>query len=124
MRKSLRLTGILLLGIASFASAQPGSQAAAPPPPIDVDGIVVRAKAFYETNDFAAAFMRFRDAAQANNVEAMMYLGLMYANGEGTPVDYGQAMTWFRKASDKGDIQAMCNMGILYYRGLGTAKRY
>ena len=66
----------------------------------------------------------FQRAANMGNVDAMMYLGVMYASGRGALVDYGAAMRWFRLASDAGNGQAMCNIGLLYFQGKGVVQNY
>ncbi len=65
----------------------------------------------------------FREAAEAGNVEAMMYVGTMQASGQGTPASPQQAMVWFTKAANAGDGQAMCNIGILYFRGVDVPQK-
>ena len=78
----------------------------------------------YEAGKFSAALKAFREAADDGNVEAMMYLGVMYGSGTGTEVNYTDSMAWFVKAANHGDSQAMTNIGLLYYRGLGQTQDY
>jgi TPR repeat protein len=44
----------------------------------------------------------FRQAATAGDVEAIMYLGVMYGTSDGVERDYGAAMSWFGHAADAG----------------------
>ena len=69
----------------------------------------------YEKNQFTAALLAFRQAADSGIVEAMMYLGVMYAGGRGTIRNYLLAEAWFDRAASAGDSQAMCNLGIMHY---------
>jgi len=41
--------------------------------------------------------------AEAGNAGAQLYLGVMYAKGEGVPQDYVQAHMWFNLAAASGE---------------------
>ena len=41
----------------------------------------------------------------------MVFLGLLYANGQGVAKDYAKAREWFEKAADKGNAGAMSAAG-------------
>ena len=50
----------------------------------------------------------------------MVYLGLLYANGQGVAQDYIQERDWFEKAADKGSADAMTALASLYEHGDGV----
>jgi TPR repeat protein len=76
--------------------------------------------AFNATN-YATALRIFRPLADRGQVLAEYVIGLMYANGQGVPQDFGQAMKWHRKAADQGEPKAQFSVGVMYFKGLGTA---
>ena len=125
--KSVRLA--FLLPVVLFASVAYSQQAQQPAPrsaggpPADQKAIFQRALEMYKAKSYANALRAFREAAEAGNVEAMMYVGTMQASGQGTEASPSQAMVWFTKAANAGDGQAMCNLGILYYRGSGCPEK-
>src|SRR5271154_478504 len=119
-------TGVVCLFLVLLAVSASAQQTVSPPvpPKADAKSILQRALEMYQSKTFPTALRAFTEAANAGNVEAMMYAGTMNAAGEGTATNYHAALTWFRKAADTGDAQAMCNVGIIYYRGLGIPVQY
>ena len=49
----------------------------------------------------------FRKAAEQGHPEAMLYLGVMYAEGRGVPQDYVRAHMWFSLSAAKGEQKAV-----------------
>ncbi len=98
--------------------SQPDAQ-----PPANQKTIFERAVEMYESKKYSTALLAFQEAGAAGNTEAAAYLGVMYSEGQGTPVDSPEAMKWLAKAAAAGDSQAMCNIGILYFRGEGIPQR-
>src|SRR6185369_9857865 len=121
MRQPGNRIALFLVCLTSFAQSQ---QPSPTPPPADRKTVLQRAIDMYEAKKYPTAMLAFHEAAAAGSAEAAEYLGVMYSEGQGTPVNYGEAMTWLRKAAAAGDGQAMCNIGILYYRGSGVPQRY
>ena len=58
-------------------------------------------------------------AAVQGHVNAQLYLGLMFNNGQGVPQSDTLAVKWTRKAADKGDAEAQFYLGVMYYNGKG-----
>ena len=50
--------------------------------------------------------------------------GMMYAYGEGVPIDRVEAVKWFRKAAEQGYVAAQFHLGFMYHRGLGVDRDY
>jgi TPR repeat protein len=59
-------------------------------------------------------------SAREGNLKAQVYLGALYASGDGVAVDYARARYWEEKAAEQGDAKSQYNLGVLYARGLGT----
>jgi TPR repeat protein len=64
------------------------------------------AQAADQKGDYATELQILRPLAEQGNALAQLGLGVMYANGQGVPQDYGQAVVWYRKAADQGDADA------------------
>lgn len=56
-------------------------------------------------------------AANRGDTGAQYNLGLMHANGRGTPKNPKEALHWFKRAADAGDAQAQYNLAIMYDQG-------
>src|SRR6202042_1377454 len=69
----------------------------------DVKALMVRGVEAYSTGNNSVALQIFHQAAAAGDVEAMMYLGVMYGSGRGITRNYGTALNWFLKAADAGN---------------------
>ena len=114
--------------VIAVAAGLLGAQAGAPTVPTELapnsKALMARAVQAYDARNDAVALGLFRQAAGIGDVDAMMYLGVMYGTGRGATVDYAAAMGWFRRAGDAGNSQAMCNIGLLYLQGLGSPKSY
>ena len=62
--------------------------------------------------------------AEKGDAQAQFDLGLRYAMGRGTGIDYKQATDWFRKAADQGLATAQFNLGVSYDLGRGVKQDY
>jgi len=56
----------------------------------------------YNQGKFGEARSAFEQLAQSGNTEAKIYLGVMYAKGQGVPQDHVEAQKWFILAGDSG----------------------
>jgi len=63
----------------------------------------------YNRSQFVEARSAFEELAQGGSAESKVYLGVMYAKGQGVPQDYVEAQMWFILAGDPGknDREAM-----------------
>jgi len=66
----------------------------------------------------------YRAAAERGDAYAQFALGVIFANGQDVPRNYGTAAEWFRKAAEQGDGDAQFNLGILYADGGGVPRDY
>lgn len=66
----------------------------------------------------------FQKAAQRGYAPAQVNLAVLYANGWGTPVNYGVSLQWLHAAADQHFARAYYNLGILYLDGRGVKQDY
>ena len=66
----------------------------------------------------------FEKAAWKDYAPAQVNLAVMYANGWGTPANYGAALNWFHVAAAQKFPRAYTNLGILYLKGQGVHQDY
>src|SRR5262245_58989130 len=78
------------------------------------------ATAAYERGDYRAAFAEFQELANNGDSQAMLWLGYLYQEGQGTIQDYSEAMNRFRMAADLGEPQAYYYVGRIYANGYGV----
>jgi len=76
----------------------------------------------YNSGDFATALRIYRPLADNGQVLAEYIIGLMYANGQGVPENYGEAVKWLQKAAEQGEAKAQFSVGVIYFKGLGMPK--
>jgi uncharacterized protein len=121
------LSPLAILVLVSFSRAWSAQEAGGQSPAAEqasAAALLQRAVTLYDNKDWRAALAAFRVAADEGSVEAMSYLGMMYAGGQGTIRSFPQALAWFGRASAAGDSQAMCNIGIFYYQGAGVQRNF
>ena len=75
--------------------------------------------AAYQGGDFVAALSEFQQAARHDDIRALNYLGIMYAEGLGTLRDDYQAADLFYRAAILGYPEAMANLARMYAAGRG-----
>ncbi len=78
----------------------------------------------YRAGDFQAALEELQVLAQQNDPFAQHALGLMYAEGAGTPRDRIKAAKWYAKAAEQGLAQSQHNLAVSYYTGIGVSQDY
>jgi hypothetical protein len=61
-----------------------------------------------------------RSCGEQGYAQAQLYLGAMYANGQGVPEDYVAAVRWYRLAAEQGYAQAQLYLGHMYADGDGV----
>ena len=74
----------------------------------------------YKAGDFVVALREFQEAAKHDDVHALNYLGIMYAEGLGTPRDDKRAADMFYIAEILGYPEAMANLARMYAEGRGV----
>jgi TPR repeat protein len=84
VRLAFLLTLLLFRPAAYSQQAQQPGPRSAGGPAADQKAIFQRALDMYKAKSYSNALRAFREAAEAGNVEAMMYVGTMQASGQGT----------------------------------------
>ena len=72
----------------------------------------------YKERNYAAALKELQPLADKGDAVAQLYIGFMYDNGEGVPVDYRQAVVWYRKSAEQGNANAQYNLAMMHANGL------
>ena len=80
--------------------------------------------AAYDRRDYVVALREFQEAGRHDDMRALNYLGIMHAEGLGTPRDDQLAAEFFFKASVLGYPEAMANLGRIYEEGRGGKRDY
>jgi S1-C subfamily serine protease len=94
----------------SVANIAPPEQSSASPPqqPTGIaDELFKKGKAALAAKKYSEAMRWFRQSAEKGNNDAMVRLGVMYANGWGVEQDFTEALRWYRQAAERGNLQAM-----------------
>ena len=75
-----------------------------------------------QAGDFQTALKEWKPLADQGHAGAQVFLGWMYANGEGVPEDDAEAAGWYRLAADQGHAYAQYNLGVMYGNGEGVVE--
>ena len=73
-------------------------------------------KKYFNDRDYEKSINEFLPLAKKNNIEAQLWLGIVYERIE----NYLEAHTWYEKSSNQGNAQATLNLAELYEFGLGV----
>lgn len=61
-------------------------------------------------------------AAEANYLDGMAILGVMYLYGKGLEKDGRKAETWLSRAAEAGQVSAQSILGMMHATGAGVPK--
>ena len=75
---------------------------------------------YFRRGDDQEAVSWFRKAAEQGDVDAQLWLGVMYANGKGVPEDDQEAASWYYRAAEQGHAEAQFRLGVMYANGKGV----
>ena len=78
------------------------------------------AVAAYSAGDYATAMTEFKQLAEQGDVKATYYVGFLYRQGYGVPVDHAEAARWFLRGAAKGDPQSQYYLGKMAEKGQGV----
>lgn len=76
----------------------------------------------YDGGNLDRAVAAWRDAAAEGDLEAVVALAGLYAQGSGLPQDWHAAARLYRQAADAGHKIAQLNLGELYATGRGVER--
>jgi len=83
-----------------------------------------QAEALHNQKRYVEAKPLLEQACSANNADACFYLGKMFGEALGVPLDYARAATFYTRACDGGNEKGCNNLGLFYSKGLGTVQDY
>jgi hypothetical protein len=64
--------------------------------------------------DYRAAFVSFGEAAKLGSLDAYVYIGKMYRDGEGCSKNAALAIETFKEGAHKGSVACCFHLGMLY----------
>lgn len=76
----------------------------------------------YQEGQYSRALEQFKRAADLNYPLANWAVGLLFAKGQGTPINLAEANSWYRKAAEQGIAIAQGSLGYNLENGLGVSK--
>ena len=76
--------------------------------------------AAYQRNDYATAMEKWRPLAEKGSAAAQIFLGFMYANGQGVARDDATAAGWYGEAAERDNTLAQVRLAIMYRDGVGV----
>ena len=79
---------------------------------------------YYQKEDYEAALVWFKLAAEQGFANAQYNLGVMYDQGQGVAQDYKEAVRWYRKAAEQGHASSQFILGSMYDNGQGVPQDY
>jgi TPR repeat protein len=72
--------------------------------------------------DAAKVVQLLQDIADRGHIRTQIFLGLLYAEGNGVPQDDAKAVQWLERAA-RGDVMgAQIQLGVMYATGRGVAR--
>ena len=78
----------------------------------------------FESGDIQLAIQEWEKAAEADDVNSLFALGLLYRYGRGVPRDSKRAAQWYQRAADAHHPVAQFNLGVMYRKGEGVPRSY
>jgi len=78
----------------------------------------------YQSGDYATALRELQPLAEQGDVNAQVFLGMMYDKGLGVLQDYKTAVKWWTLAAEQGFADAQNNLGVMYAVGEGVIQNF
>jgi len=119
---SADITGVYIWS----GTTQPAVNPPAPTPAVTGPSIYDQGKSAYDRKDYTKARTLFTQACDGSNMNACNYLGAIYDQGLGVPVDDAAASKIYQKSCDQGNMRGCNNLGtVLQNLGKsGEARKY
>ena len=80
---------------------------------------------YYRMEDYERAFSYYKRAAVGNDTTAQFWLGKLYMQGKGVPIDYRKGIMWLKKAAHSRknpSKEARCALSEISYFGIGMER--
>ena len=84
--------------------------------------VMIQGEAFYQAGNYSEAYICFRKAAEAGNIIAQNWVGILLETGKGVRESKVQAANWYRRAALQGNADAQYHLGRLYENGEGVER--
>lgn len=91
---------------------------------IEMQGIVEKAKSYFNAGNYSQAMVYFKQAAEQGDAEAQFEVGRMYAEGIGRKKDCYEAVEWYQMAVKQNNANAKAWLSDLYIIGCGVELDY
>jgi uncharacterized protein len=75
----------------------------------------------YNNGDYATAYQRLREAADAGDPEGLVNLGYLYARGQGVRANQAEALRLYELSAKAGSSEGMNALGFKYRYGTGVS---
>ncbi|WP_375560446.1 alpha/beta fold hydrolase [Bernardetia sp. OM2101] len=79
---------------------------------------------YLEAKNYKELFKVAQVVAQKDNTDVQYLVGMLSAEGKGTPQSYAEAKKWLTLAASKNHVEAVFSLGLLYQNGLGVKQNY
>lgn len=76
--------------------------------------------AAYQKDDYATALDNWRPLAEQGSSAAQLFIGFMYAKGQGVPKDDAKAVYWYAEAAERDNAVAQVRLALMYREGVGV----
>jgi len=83
-----------------------------------------RAFELYGQGDYAGALACWKILAELGDAESQAWIGTLYENGQGVPLDDAEAFRWYLRSAEGGNRLAQNNVGAMYGLGRGVKQDY
>ena len=74
----------------------------------------------FDAGDYESAVKVWLPLAKQGDVEAQLFMGVLYAHGLGVEHNQKQSAFWYERAAANGDVDAQNEIGLLYEYGWGV----
>jgi TPR repeat protein/transglutaminase-like putative cysteine protease len=75
-----------------------------------------------DRRNYGLALVSLKPLADKGHPKAEAYMGFMYENGLGVPIDLREAARWYGLAGEQGDTFSQTRLGYLHEKGLGVPR--
>ena len=86
----------------------------------DVEALTDLGRVYYGDGYLQTSFNCWKQAADAGNVDALVYTGCAYLAGEGPGMNEAEALGCFKEAAEQGNPCGMMMLSYCYEKGIGT----
>ncbi|MBU2918693.1 sel1 repeat family protein [Psychrosphaera sp. F3M07] len=108
----------------SFVKVLPDFQALDPLYDLGFEGDFDKGMTAYNEKRYSLALTEWYPLAKERDARAEYYIGIMYLNGLGMPVNYKQGTIWIQRSASQGYAEAQFEFGNLYVAGQKIEQNY